>query len=66
MTTTFWSALILLAILVISLPVMVVVLWVTITWSSVKMKASRFIQNRPVRIRGVIATLKSPSGDEIY
>ena len=29
------------------------------------MKVSRFTQSRPVRIRGVIATLKSPSGDEI-
>lgn len=34
MTTTFWSALILLAILIVSIPVMVIVCWVMITWDN--------------------------------
>lgn len=34
MITTFWSALILLAILIVSIPVIVLVSWVMITWSN--------------------------------
>lgn len=34
MTTTFWSALILLAILIVSIPVIILVSWVMITWDN--------------------------------